>query len=103
MFLQAFPLLLLRVPLHTVLKLDATSPKYVKRAANGKVDLASTQSLDFLQIVDVSASASISDGYRAPISETRDELLVDARLQALIVRGVDEKFRAVRLKRLDGS
>lgn len=46
-------------------------------------------------------AASVRDGDAAPLGQPLHQLLVDALLQPLVVRGVDEELGAVGLEALD--
>lgn len=96
------PSRLLAVPSHAVVKLDAVAAKAVEGAANGQVDPAAADLLDEVQVLEVAAAAGVGDGYAAPLGQPPDELLVNALLQALVVRGVDQELGAVGLELFDG-
>ncbi|KAH9828321.1 hypothetical protein Tdes44962_MAKER02486 [Teratosphaeria destructans] len=88
----------LPIPLTALLERDAFATEDIKCTANRQIDLASTQTLDQLQILQVASTASIGDVYSADLGEVTDEFLVYTRLQALGVCGVDEEFAAVWLE-----
>jgi hypothetical protein len=58
--------------------------------------------LDMVQILQISSPSSIGDRNTTPLRQLLNELLVDAFLEALIVRCVDQKFGTIRLERFDG-
>ena len=92
---------LLPVPLHALVKLDATPSKHVQRTADSKVDFASTQLLHQIQILQVAAPASIRDRDGTPFGQLAHQRVVDALLQTLVVRGVDQELGAVWFEELD--
>lgn len=93
-------LLLPPVPLDTLLQLYPGSAETVEGTADGKVDLALTQLLDHLQVLEVAAAARVCHGDAAPLGQLRDELLVHSTLQAFVVGCVNQKLGAVRLEGL---
>lgn len=70
----------------------------VEGAADGQVDLSGAQPGDVVEVGQVPAAAGVGDGDGAPLGQFRDEVLVDAALEALVVGSVDEKLGAVWLK-----
>jgi hypothetical protein len=89
---------LLFVPFHTLVELDARPTEYVQGAPNGQVDLGATQALHKLQVLERAAASSVGDGDSAPLAQLRDQLVVNATLQALDVGGVDQELGAVGLE-----
>ena len=83
------------------------SAKNVKRAPDGKVHPAPTQSLHQLQIRHRPRAPGVRDrdrrGGARPLSQEGDEVLVDAGLEAFGVGGVDEEFGAVRREEGEGG
>lgn len=61
-------ILLLLVPLYAFVKGYPRSAKDVQGASNGEVNLSVTQSLDVIQVLEISSPAGISDWYTAPLS-----------------------------------
>lgn len=55
------------VPLHTIVKLDTRSSKAIQGTSDGKINLSIAQTLYTLKVVQVSTTASICDGNRAPL------------------------------------
>jgi hypothetical protein len=55
-----------------------------------------------VQIFKISSPSSICDRNTTPLRQLLHELLVDAFLEALIVRCVNQKFGTIRLERFDG-
>lgn len=87
------------VPLNAVVELDARAPKAVQRAAYRQVDLPSTEPLDEIKILQVSASAGVRHRDGAPFRKPLHELFVYTLLQAFVVCRMDQEFRTVRLQR----
>jgi len=83
------------IPLDTVRKRDPATTKHVQRTPDGQIDLATAELLDQVQVLQMSSSARVRHGNAAPLGQPRHELVVDTLLQAFVVGGVDEEFRAV--------
>lgn len=95
-------LLLAPVPLHTFLQLYSRTTKTVQCTADGEIHLALTQLLDHPQVFKIPAAAGVCHGYTAPLGQLRDELLIHAALQALVVGRVYQELGAVWLESFDG-
>lgn len=91
-------LCLLLIPRNAILKLDALTAENVQRASNRQIHLAPAQLLDQLQIRNRPAPARICHRDAAPLGQPRNQLVIDAALQALDVGGVDQELGAIRLK-----
>lgn len=91
---------LLLIPRNNILKLDTTPAENIQCTTNGKVDASVAQFLHQLQVFNRSAAAGVGDGDAAPLSQLRDELVVDAPLQTFDVGGVDEELGTVGLEEL---
>ena len=93
---------MLLIPLETFLECNSRSTKDIQRTTNRKVNTAVAQMLDMVQILQISSPSSIGDRNTTPLRQLLNELLVDAFLETLIVRCVDQKFGTIRLERFDG-
>lgn len=94
---------MLFVPFHTVIKLDTRASEAVQGASYREIHLPIAETLDKLQVFEVSAASGIGHRYRAPLRELLDERLINTLLQALVISRVDEKLGAVWLQGLDGG
>ena len=97
-----FSTALLLVPFYTVVKLDTGSSKTIQGTSDSEIHLSVAQPFHQLQIVEVSTSACVRNGNRAPLCKSADQTLVDALLKTLVVCRVDEKLGAVWFQTLDG-
>lgn len=86
------------IPRNAVLELYCTSAKYVHGTPNGQIDLASTQILDRIQVLQAFATTRIRDRNVAPRSQLPNELVVNTLLKPLVIGGMDEELGAIRLK-----
>lgn len=86
------------IPFDTFVQLHSRTAEAVQRAPDGEINLPSAQLLDHVQVGEIPPAASIGDGYATPLRQTRDKLLVDATLQALIIGGVYQELGAVGLE-----
>jgi len=91
------------IPSDTIFKLCTASSKDVKRAANSQVDFPIAAIFHQVKIVDRFCTASICDWDATPLSEFGHQFGVNTLLQTLVVCGMNEEFRAVRLERFDAG
>ena len=80
------------IPLYAVFQLHCYSTKYVESTSYRQIDPALAQTLDLLKITETPASSSICHGNRAPTCKTSNQGFIDARLQALDIRCMDQEF-----------
>ena len=90
------------IPSNTVLELHPIPAKAIQRAPDREVHLPAAQPLHQLKILQMPRTTGVRNGDAAPLRQLLDELLVDALLQPLIVRSVDEELGTVGLKALYG-
>lgn len=89
------------IPSNSLLKLDAASTEDVQSATNCQINFATAQLLHKLQVLKVTAAASICNRNSADGRKKLYELDVNAGLLALYVCGVNEEFCAIRLEECD--
>lgn len=54
-----------------------------------------------VQILDIPPTSGICDRYATPLGQLLHQLFINAFLQTFIIRSMNQKFRTVRLERLD--
>lgn len=87
---KSLPRLLPRpIPPRTLLESNALPTKDIQRATDRKINLALTQTLHELQVLEVPPTARVRHGDRADARQVLDQRCVDAGLFALDVGGVD--------------
>ena len=89
------------VPLYTVFQPYCYSTEYVESTSYGQIDSTSAQILDLLKVTDVPASSGVCHWNSAPTCKAFYQGFIDARLQALDIRRMNQEFRAVWLQEFD--
>jgi hypothetical protein len=74
---------------------DLGATEEIEGAAHRGVDGATTELVDEIEVLNARDAAGIGHGDFAPAAEESDEILVDARAEALDISGVDEELAAV--------
>lgn len=94
-------LLFRSIPFAALLKCNAFATKDVQSAPDRQINFPIAQSIDELQISNTAPSSGISDRKGAYLCQVADQLLIDAALLSLYIRGVDEELTAVWLEQRD--
>lgn len=94
-------LLVCLVPLDTLVKRDTRTTKDVQRTPNGQVKLALAASVHFLQVLQMTSTASVGHGYGAPLGQLGHQILVNTLLQSLHVGSVYQELRTIRFQEGD--
>ncbi|TLD31283.1 hypothetical protein PspLS_02342 [Pyricularia sp. CBS 133598] len=88
-------LLLSSIPLNALLQLNATPTKAVQGATDGQVDFAIAQSLNCVEVIEVSAAPGVRHRYGTPFGQSLNKILIYTTLKTLIIRGVNKKLGTV--------
>lgn len=83
------------------LKRYTFAAKDVKSTPDGQINLATTQPLHQLEILDIPATTCVCDRNCADLGEMGDKLLIDSSLLTFDVRCMNEEFTAIWFEQCD--
>lgn len=90
------------IPFHAFRKCHTATTEDIERTPDSEIDLPVAARLDTVKICKASSASSISHRNRAPLRQSRNQLLVNALLEAFNISSMDQKLRAVWLEHFDG-
>lgn len=86
------------VPLNTLIKGHPGTTKDVQSTPNSQVHLALAAHVYLLQILQMTSTTSIGDGYRAPLGQFGHQVLINTLLQALHISRMNQELGTVRFQ-----